>query len=61
MVICAVAGLLSAENDKPVISAQTRRTVKLRQRMTRDTRAGRECQVRISVPDVRMTRRAVRM
>ncbi len=51
----------SCPKERPVIKELTRRTVKDRQRMTRDTRAGRLCHVRAMVPKVRMIRREVRM
>lgn len=46
---------------KPVIRDAMWRTVRERQRMAREMRAGRECQVRNSVPNVKITRRVVMM
>jgi hypothetical protein len=44
-----------------VRAAQIFRTVRERQSITRDTRAGRECHVRAMVPQLRTTRRVVIM
>ena len=53
--------LESWQNESPVTNEHMRRTVKDRQRMTRETRAGRLCHVSVMVPKVRMMRREVRM
>ena len=52
---------LSVDNARPVTRLQNRRSVRLLQRMTRETRAGRECQVSAIVPKARITRRVVRI
>ena len=46
---------------KPVVTDTIRRTNRERHRIARDTRAGLECQLRISVPTVRKTLRVVRI
>ena len=46
---------------KPVIKDAMWRTVRERQRMAREMRAGRECQVRNRVPNIKITRRVVMM
>ena len=49
------------EKERPVMKEAVRLRNKERHRMTRDTRAGRECHVSIIVPKVRIMRRGVRM
>lgn len=46
---------------RPVTKTQIRRTVRERQRSVRVTRAGRECQLKTTVPTARTTRFVVRM
>lgn len=53
-------GVGFGENERPVMKEQMRRTIRERQRITRETRAGRLCHVRAMVPKVRITRREVR-
>lgn len=47
--------------ERPVARLQMRRMVRERQRMMRETLAGRECHVSMSVPRVRMVRFVVTM
>lgn len=42
--------------ERPVARLQMQRTVRERQRIMRETLAGRECHVKIRVPRVRMVR-----
>lgn len=52
---------VASENERPVRNEAARRRNNDRQRMTRETRAGRECHVSIIVPKVRTIRRVVKM
>lgn len=54
------ASRMGVENDRPVRNEAARLRNMERHRITRDTRAGRECHVSIMVPKVRMMRRGVR-
>lgn len=50
-----------SDNGRPVITSQLRRITRDRHRIVRPTRAGRECQVRTSVPMRRTVRSVVTM
>lgn len=57
----SAGGRTGGRRERPVRREQSVRIVEERQRMVRETLAGRECQLRMRVPVVRTMRRVVMM